>query len=111
MPRGANAGNRGQGSKWITPKRRQAIYARDGYCCIWCCQHAQQLTLDHVVPREQRGTNLTSNLVTACMVCNRDRGKRSLYEYAHARFTDPTVVILRVLRALEMSLDQAKEAA
>lgn len=100
MARGLMAGNRGQGSKWIAKKRRQAIYARDGRRCVWCRKQPEQLTLDHVQPRSLGGSNATHNLVTCCMGCNRERGDRSLLAFALA-FRAPTQTILRVLRACE----------
>lgn len=63
----------GQGSKWITKKRRLAIYLRDGGKCIYCGAHVSTgvlLTLDHVLACNNGGTNESSNLVTACRSCN-----------------------------------------
>ncbi len=106
-PRGANAGNHGQGSKWISKKRRAQIYTRDGHRCIWCLEYPERLSLDHVWPRQLGGTNHTHNLITSCMRCNTDRGKRTLYQYAHAKFKKPADVILRVLAALDKPLAEA----
>lgn len=90
MPvRGRNAGNRGQGSKWISRARRQQIYERDDWTCVWCNQPEGHLgprgmlTLDHLIPRSQGGTNETHNLITACMCCNRQRGDMSAEQFAH----------------------------
>lgn len=99
MPvRGRTAGNAGQGSKWIRPERRQRIYARDNWACLWCgCQvmssgdgvvrgvEIRQATLDHVIPRTHGGTNATHNLITACMSCNRDRCDASPLLFAIAQ--------------------------
>jgi hypothetical protein len=91
MPvRGKNGGNKGQGSKWITRKRRCAIYKRDRHQCVWCTRPVgasrlnrdDDATLDHVMPREHGGTNKTHNLVTACMKCNRRRGTMPAYQFA-----------------------------
>lgn len=65
----------GRGSKWIQPKRRRAIYERDGWRCGHCradlrdapC-HAR--TLDHIIPRAAGGSHHSSNLVTSCLTCN-----------------------------------------
>lgn len=67
-----NAANKWHGSKWIRPEKRKAIYARDNNCCVYCgCDLTGQVaTLDHVVARENGGTNDPSNLVTSCMHCN-----------------------------------------
>jgi hypothetical protein len=67
------------GAKWIRPKKREAIYVRDGHRCVYCA-HAVRgaLTFDHLVPRELGGTHDASNLVTACRSCNSARQNRSL---------------------------------
>lgn len=67
------------GSKWIRPEKRHAIYERDGYKCCYCGRHAEAadahavLTLDHVTPRELGGGHEAGNLVTACLTCNSAR--------------------------------------
>lgn len=77
--RGLNCGNNGQGMKWITHKRRLAIYLRDGLACAYCgatVEDGAQLTLDHGRPRDHGGSNKETNLVTACARCNSVRGTR-----------------------------------
>lgn len=76
-----------QGSKWITPKRRLAIYLRDGLCCCWCgagIEDGAVLSLDHVKPHFHGGGNETGNLVTSCKRCNSSRGDRSVASFARA---------------------------
>lgn len=68
----------GRTSSWIRAKRRQAIYARDGFACVYCQSRASALSLDHVVPRTKGGTHAAENLLTACLHCNFARGSRSL---------------------------------
>lgn len=65
----------GQGMKWCRMSTRMAIYARDGFACVYCeagveDAHGRGLTLDHVQPCELGGTNDPSNLVTCCFSCN-----------------------------------------
>jgi 5-methylcytosine-specific restriction endonuclease McrA len=70
-----------QGSKWIRPERRLAIYLRDGLACVWCgaaVEDGVSLSLDHVTCRVHGGDNGNSNLVTACSRCNGSRGSRSV---------------------------------
>lgn len=60
------------GSKWIRPRKRRAIYARDGFQCLYC-ESAHRLTLDHV-----RGhSNCPTNLITCCLSCNSAKCNRS----------------------------------
>jgi hypothetical protein len=122
MPvRGKNGGNAGQGSKWITKKRRLAIYLRDRWRCVWCAREVWShltadpgrtvlpdclATLDHVIPREHGGNNTTPNLVTSCMRCNRLRGTQTVHEFAldllyvRRLVGSVALVVARVLRAV-----------
>lgn len=69
------------GSKWIRPEKRWAIYDRDGHRCVYCGismeEAASGFTLDHLVPTELGGTNESSNLLTACKCCNSSKGKKT----------------------------------
>lgn len=62
--------------KWCRHSTRLAIYLRDGLACVWCGVGAESgvsLTLDHLTPRADGGTNQSTNLVTACRDCNSAR--------------------------------------
>jgi 5-methylcytosine-specific restriction endonuclease McrA len=102
MARGKRAGNKGQGSKWITKVRRRRIYARDGHRCVYCGRLAEKLTLDHVIPRSKGGTNVSENLITACMDCNRDRGDMPIGEF----IVDVPGAALVILTAMTSPLPQ-----
>jgi 5-methylcytosine-specific restriction endonuclease McrA len=73
---------RTQGQNWITPKKRLAIYLRDGFCCAYCGKGIEAgvtLTLDHLKPYSLGGAiSDHKNLITACLNCNSARGNRSL---------------------------------
>ena len=73
-----------QGSKWIRPEKRQAIYVRDGLACVYCGATIEngRLALDHVIPHSDGGGNGAENLVTACGRCNSSRGNRPAAEFA-----------------------------
>ena len=90
-------GKRRQGTaqprgRWIRAEKRAAIYERDGWACAYCGrgprdrQDAHQahvvLSLDHLVPRSQGGTNEPRNLVSACISCNSSRRDRDWREFA-----------------------------
>jgi hypothetical protein len=78
-------GSKYQGSKWITREKRLALYIRDGMGCAYCglgVEDGAMLTLDHLTPHCQGGTNAADNLVTACRTCNSARGERTLEEFA-----------------------------
>jgi len=54
-------------------RRKRSLFARYGYHCGNCFS-IQQLTLDHLTPRSQGGSNALSNLRLACFSCNNRRG-------------------------------------
>lgn len=70
-------------SSWIRKTTRWAIYFRDGFNCVWCrsvsiSMACEELTLDHVVPRSEGGSNRPGNLVSCCRRCNFARGAKAL---------------------------------
>lgn len=76
-----------KGMNWIRQDKRLAIYLRDGLACVWCGQAVEdgiKLTLDHITPHVDGGSNEASNLVTACHGCNSRRGDRDASEFARA---------------------------
>jgi hypothetical protein len=75
----------GQGMNWISPKKRLAIYLRDGLACVYCgstVEDGVRLTLDHLRAHKHGGSNKETNLVTCCLTCNSARGKRSWKKFA-----------------------------
>lgn len=73
------------GMNWIRKDLRLAVYLRDGMACMWCgstLEDGAQLTLDHVTPHTNGGTNEVSNLVTCCHKCNSVRADRPAAEFA-----------------------------
>jgi hypothetical protein len=77
---------------WIRPAKRAAIYERDGWQCAYCgrgprdarrmSQAGLVLSLDHLTPRSQGGTNDARNLVSACISCNSSRRDRDWRDFA-----------------------------
>jgi 5-methylcytosine-specific restriction endonuclease McrA len=59
---------------------RRALFARDGWKCVYCGQNGGRLTLDHVVPRSRGGESVWENVVTSCAPCNLRKGDRLLHE-------------------------------
>jgi hypothetical protein len=64
-------------SRVVSLKLRFAILQRDGYLCRYCGKSSLEtaLEVDHVVPVSAGGETDETNLVTACVDCN--RGKRA----------------------------------
>lgn len=63
---------------------RRNVMLRDGYQCQYCgrAASARELDIDHVLPRSRGGEDSWSNLVTACLGCNRRKGQRTPLEAA-----------------------------
>lgn len=61
------------------PFSRRNIFRRDNYQCQYCGKHsrAEELTIDHLVPRSQGGATTWENCVLACTRCNLRKGNRS----------------------------------
>jgi 5-methylcytosine-specific restriction endonuclease McrA len=59
---------------------RRALFARDGWKCVYCGTAGGRLTLDHVVPRSRGGDSVWENVVTSCAPCNLRKGNRLLEE-------------------------------
>jgi 5-methylcytosine-specific restriction endonuclease McrA len=59
---------------------RRALFARDGWRCVYCGTTSGRLTLDHVVPRSRGGDSVWENVVTSCAPCNLHKGNRLLHE-------------------------------
>lgn len=72
---------------WIRPERRLAIYLRDRMTCLYCLKDLhdadpRDVTLDHLVPKSDGGSNSETNLVTACRTCNCSRQDKPLARFA-----------------------------
>ena len=89
---------------WIRPERREALYRRDRWRCVYCDTvldrygpHDTQPSLDHVIPyrtpdtpaapNATRRAGATSqhdprNLVACCLACNGAKGPRTVEAWA-----------------------------
>ena len=59
---------------------RRALFARDGWRCVYCGTSGGRLTLDHVVPRSRGGESVWENVVTSCAPCNLRKGDKLPHE-------------------------------
>ena len=82
------------GAKWIRRDKRLAIYARDGFTCVYC-NTASNLSLDHLKPRSKGGNNDPRNLVTACRPCNLSRGDKPWWEFGDDTATQRIRIVRR----------------
>lgn len=69
---------------------QQKVWVADGYRCVYCKQPMGkvQLTIDHFIPLEQGGRNDTSNYLSACRRCNKDKGSEDPRDFCNRRGLD-----------------------
>ena len=67
---------------------KKEVFLRDRFTCQYCGKKAQDLTLDHVIPRRQNGAHTWENVVTACNRCNLRKAGRTPVE-AKMRLNQP----------------------
>lgn len=102
------------GSKWITIKKRQAIYERDFSTCVYCGDYLleKQLSLDHVKPQALGGSNAAANLVTCCRECNRRKSYHNLPAFLYFLITKHNIgtaaIAKRVRKQVNTKLIGAK---
>jgi hypothetical protein len=63
---------------------RKEIYTRDNYTCQYCGKKFswENLSIDHIIPLTEKGTDEIINYVTSCQACNKLKGSMSLNEFA-----------------------------
>lgn len=57
---------------------RRSILLRDRFRCQYCGQQfqSQELTFDHVIPRAKGGQTVWTNILSACVECNKRKRDR-----------------------------------
>lgn len=70
------------------PFNRRNVLRRDTFTCQYCGS-ADDLTLDHVMPRSRGGRHGWDNVTTACRACNQRKGNRTPEEAAMPLRTRP----------------------
>jgi len=65
--------------KWELIRRSGSRWGKCHYCGAQCA--FSELTLDHIVPVADGGSNSLDNLVLACRPCNVRKGKKSKDEF------------------------------
>ena len=59
------------------PLSRRSLLSRDNYTCQYCGTTEHPLTIDHVIPKSKGGKTEWTNVVAACVSCNRKKRKVS----------------------------------
>jgi len=58
------------------PLSRRSLLSRDNYMCQYCGTTEMPLTMDHVIPKSRGGKTEWTNVVAACVSCNRKKGNK-----------------------------------
>lgn len=107
-----NSGAEQKPSRIEKPSRRDRIFSRDEYLCVYCARvlPANELTLDHVEPRLKGGDRSDGNLVTCCRPCNTAKGGTPAWAFL-ARQPERRANFLRHARSVWPRLRRAIEEA
>ncbi len=64
-------------------ENRLKVFERDKYLCHYCKKQLTRFsaTLDHIQPVSKGGDNSYDNLITACLLCNSQRGAKPIMEH------------------------------
>lgn len=54
----------------IPPKVKEAVWERDGGCCVYCGSHAAA-PVAHYIARSHGGLGIEENILTLCQNCHR----------------------------------------
>jgi len=65
-----------------TPLNNSELFIRDNYTCLYCGERhtPSKLTKDFIEPFTKQGMNQWTNVVTACLACNRKKAGKTLTE-------------------------------
>lgn len=99
--------------RWRAPRALvRLITAREHARCIYCRRRGAS-TLDHVIPRHEKGSNEPNNLVLSCSRCNSLRGACPLKYWVQwcedLGFGPAHEIALRVATAVATSVDSVKK--
>jgi Restriction endonuclease len=90
---------------------RKNILMRDRYTCQYCHKvfPANELTLDHVIPRSRGGESTWENLVACCHPCNNRKGNRTPDEASMRLLRPPRPFSLHTSRHLMRMLGRSDQ--
>tara|TARA_Y100001970_G_scaffold293620_1_gene441737 strand:- start:2412 stop:2948 length:537 start_codon:yes stop_codon:yes gene_type:complete len=60
------------------PLTRRNIIKRDHCTCQYCGKKYNDITIDHILPKDKGGKDIWTNLVAACKKCNLIKGNKLL---------------------------------
>lgn len=66
----------------------------ENHCCFYCGS-TEDLTLDHLIPRESGGSDSGDNIVFACQSCNSSKSDNNLITFYSEKGELPPLLVLR----------------
>lgn len=65
--------------RYTPPLNNRTLFRRDANVCMYCAERfvTSNLTRDHILPLSHGGTDVWTNVVTACRRCNNHKGGRT----------------------------------
>lgn len=64
--------------KNISSLKKLRVFQKSGFVCSYCGISTKQLTIDHIKPLAEGGSNDFENLTAACSKCNKSKGSNAL---------------------------------
>ncbi len=86
---------------------RRALFARDGWRCVYCGTSNGRLTLDHVIPRSKGGDSTWENVVTSCAPVQPPQGEPAAARGAHGAARPAAAARARALHPARDAEDPA----
>ncbi len=65
----------------VNSTMKRYIFLRDKGKCVYCGNEKPPFEYDHVMPKARGGLTVESNLVLACLRCNRSKKDKTLEEW------------------------------
>lgn len=70
----------------VTRIIQDKIRQRDNDLCVYCHKKPDEITFDHMIAQENKGSNSINNLVVACMSCNGSKRDMFLEEWLKSEY-------------------------
>jgi hypothetical protein len=64
---------------------KEYLLVKFGHQCVYCSKTDVPLNIDHVIPSSRGGTDRITNLVLACVPCNKAKGAQLVSEFSPGR--------------------------
>lgn len=81
--------------------KRHKVLQRDKNICAYCRGYGD--TIDHIIPRAKNGQNSWMNTITACAVCNGEKGAMDLEDYGELEFKPTLPLSTQQIEFLEQN--------